>query len=260
MTGKGYILSLVPIGGFFLCWQLFAHFGFINIALFPPPTKIFTELAALFHQEIAGHSVLLTHLIVTLKRLFLAATEGIIVGIVVGTFMGLSQSVYRFFDPIITWVMPIPGIAMAPLFIVWMGFGDPTIITVGAIATFFPIAYNTSTGIRSVDNQLVRAAQIMGANKARVLAQVYLPWAAVYIFTGVKLGLARCWRTVIAVEFIAAANWGLGYMIWDAAEYLSAGVVYGGIILLAAIFTFIEKGLISPFEKMTIEKWGMVRI
>ena len=260
MKIKGYVSPLIPIGGFFICWEVLAHSGFINIALFPAPTKIFTELTALLHQEIAGHSVLLTHLIVTLKRLFLAATEGIIVGIVVGTFMGLSQWVYRFFDPIIAWVMPIPGIAMAPLFIVWMGFGDPTIITVGAIAAFFPIAYNTATGIRSIDNQLVRAAEIMGANKVTVLIQVYLPWAAVYIFTGVKLGLARCWRTVIAVEFIAAANWGLGYMIWDAAEYLSAGIVYGGIILLAGIFTFIEKGLIAPCERMTIEKWGMVRI
>ena len=260
MRGKGYISCLIPIGGFFVGWQLLAHFEFINIALFPAPTKIFTELAALFHQEIAGKSVLLSHLVVTLKRLFMAATEGIVIGIVVGTFMGLSQWVYRFFDPVITWVMPIPGIAMAPLFIVWMGFGDPTIITVGAIAAFFPIAYNTSTGIRSVDNQLVRAAQIMGASRLRILAQIYIPWAAVYIFTGIKLGLARCWRTVIAVEFIAAANWGLGYMIWDAAEYLSAGVVYGGIILLAATFTLLEKGLIVPFEKMTIEKWGMVRV
>jgi ABC-type nitrate/sulfonate/bicarbonate transport system permease component len=74
-----------------------------------------------------------------------------------------------------------------------------------------------------------------------------------------KLGLARCWRTVIAVEFIAAANWGLGYMVWAAAEYLNAGIVYGGIILLALTFTLIEKGLINQLENMTIEKWGMVR-
>jgi ABC-type nitrate/sulfonate/bicarbonate transport system permease component len=237
-----------------------AHYEVVNVALFPAPTKILAELATLFHQEIAGQSVLLGHLTVTLKRLFVAAIEGIAIGILLGTFMGLSQWVYRFLDPVITWIMPIPGIAMAPLFIVWMGFGDPTIITVGAIAAFFPIAYNTSTGIRSIDSQLVRAAQIMGARPLRVLAQVYIPWAAVYIFTGIKLGLARCWRTVIACEFIAAANWGLGYMIWDAAEYLNAGVVYGGIILMAAMFTVLEKGLIVPFERVTIERWGMVRV
>jgi len=259
MRGREYILSLIPIGGFFLCWQLLAHFGSINAALFPAPTKILEQLSTLLYQEVGGRSVLIGHLVATLTRLLLAAAEGMAAGVAMGIFIGLSQRAYRFFDPLITWVMPIPGIAMAPLFIVWMGFGNPTIITVGAIATFFPIAYNTSTGIRSIDNQLVRAAQIMGANRLAVLSQVYIPWAAVYLFTGVKLGLARCWRTVIAVEFIAAANWGLGYMIWDAAEYLRAGIVYGGIILLAVIFTIIEKGLIVPFERITIEKWGMVR-
>ena len=155
--------------------------------------------------------------------------------------------------------MPIPGIAMAPLFIIWLGFGDVTIVTLGAMAAFFPVAHNTSTGVRSIDRQLVRAAQIMGAKRISVLSQVYIPWSAVYLFTGLKLGLARCWRTVIAVEFVAAANWGLGYMIWDAAEYLNSSIVYGGIILLAITFTLIEKGFINFFERLTIVKWGMIR-
>ena len=259
MTLKRYLLPLIPIAGFFVCWQILAAFEVINTGLFSTPVKIVGDFADLFHQKSAGHSMLLSHLFITLKRLFTAALGGMVVGILIGVCMGLSQRIYRFLDPIITLIMPIPGIAMAPLFVIWMGFGDPTIITVGSIATFFPVAYNTATGVRSIDTQLVRAAAIMGAKQCTVLFNVYLPWAAVYIFTGVKLGLARCWRTVIAVEFIAAANWGLGYMIWDAAEYLRAGIVYGGIILLALIFTFIEKGLIIPFERITIEKWGMVR-
>jgi len=259
MNFRKYLLPLVPILGFFLCWQFLATFGLINTGLSSAPAKILRDLADLFNQKIAGHSVLLSHLLITLRRLFMAALGGMAVGILAGVFMGLSQRFYRFLDPIITLIMPIPGIAMAPLFIIWMGFGDPTIITVGAIAAFFPVAYNTSTGVRSIDTQLVRAAAIMGAKRFTILTNVYIPWSAVYIFTGIKLGLARCWRTVVAVEFIAAANWGLGYMIWDAAEYLRASVVYGGIILLALTFTSIEKGLIAPFERVTIEKWGMVR-
>ena len=259
MNGKRYLLSLIPISCFLFFWQVFAHFGLINTGLFPSPTRIFEDLTILFYRESGGHSILLIHLMVTLKRLFVAAVEGILAGILVGALMGCSQWVYRFLDPIIMLIMPIPGIAMAPLFIIWMGFGDPTIITVGAIATFFPVAYNTSTGVRSIDNQLLRSAKIMGVKELSLLTQVYLPWAAVFVFTGMKLGLARCWRTVIAVEFIAAANWGLGYMVWGAAEYLNAGIVYGGIILLALTFTLIEKGLINLFESMTIEKWGMVR-
>ena len=259
MNLKKYLLPLIPIVGFFIIWQFLAASGLINTGLFSSPGKILGDLQDLLNQETEGHSILMTHLVITLKRLFLATLVGMFAGTLIGLFMGLSQWIYRFFDPVITLIMPIPGIAMAPLFIIWMGFGDPTIITVGAIATFFPIAYNTSTGVRSIDPQLVRAAHIMGVRKFTILTNVYIPWAAVYIFTGIKLGFARCWRTVIAVEFIAAANWGLGYMIWDAAEYLRAGVVYGGIILIAFTFTFFEKGIIVPLEKMTIEKWGMVR-
>ena len=65
---------------------------------------------------------------------------------------------------------------------------------------------------------------------------------------------------MIAVEFIAAASWGLGFMIWDAAEYIRSGVVYGGILLLMLIYFTIEKGLIGLIEARTIRRWGMVRI
>jgi len=259
MRYKPYLYSTGIILAFFLCWEFLARLELINTGLFPPPLVILGDLNDLLKQQVLGQSVLLTHLTTTLKRLLLAATEGTLVGFVAGLCMGLSYRFYRFFDPIITVIMPIPGIAMAPLFIIWLGFGDVTIVTVGAIATFFPVAHNTSTGVRSVDKQLVRAAQIMGARRIKVLTQVYIPWSSVYLFTGIKLGLARCWRTVIAVEFIAAANWGFGYMIWDAAEYLNASVVYGGIVLLALTFTFLEKGLINSLEHLTVEKWGMLR-
>jgi ABC-type nitrate/sulfonate/bicarbonate transport system permease component len=189
----------------------------------------------------------------------MASLMGVILGILFGVLMGASKLVYRFLDPLITVLMPVPGIAMAPLFIVWLGFGNPTIVALGAIATFFPLAYNTATGVRSIDVQLVRAAEMMGASKASVILDVYLPWAAGYVLTGLKLGLARCWRTVIAVEFIAAANWGLGYMIWDAAEYLRAAVVYGGIGLLIILYVVVERGLIDILERQTVEKWGMVQ-
>jgi len=184
---------------------------------------------------------------------------GAAAGILIGILMGTSKWVSRLLDPLITVAMPIPGIALAPLFIIWFGFGDPTIIAVGTIAAFFPLAYNTAVGVRSIDLQLIRAARIMGLSKASLLYEVYLPWAAAYILTGVKLGLARCWRTVIAVEFIAAANWGLGYMIWDASEYLRTGIVYGGIALLMAIYLALEKLVIVPVENHTVKKWGMVK-
>lgn len=254
-----WVLPLFPVIAFLVGWQVLSNVNLINSALFPPPTKIVDELVALHLRELPTRSLLLSHIGATLRRALMASLMGIILGVLFGIAMGTSKWIYSFLDPLITVLMPIPGIAMAPLFIVWLGFGNPTIVALGAIATFFPLAYNTAAGVRSVDVQLVRAAEMMGAGKASVILGVYLPWAAGYVLTGLKLGLARCWRTVIAVEFIAAANWGLGYMIWDAAEYLRAAIVYGGIALLIVLYVVVERGLINLLEKSTVEKWGMIR-
>jgi len=154
--------------------------------------------------------------------------------------------------------MPIPGIALAPLFIIWFGFGDPTIVITGSLSTFFPVIYSTAAGVRSVDHQLIRAAQIMGTPTSQIPLKVHLPWSSAYILNGLKLGLARGWMTVIAVEFVAASNFGLGYMIWNASEYLRSDIVYGGIFLMILIFFMIEKLLIRNIEKHTIQRWGML--
>lgn len=250
---------LLPVVVFLAGWQLLSGASFINPSLFPPPTEIASELVNLYSNGLPTHSLLLVHVAATLNRLLIASLIGGLSGMLVGVFMGASRRLYRFLDPLITVLMPVPGIAMAPLFIVWLGFGNPTIVALGSIAAFFPLAYNTAAGVRSIDPQLVRAAQMMGASRATVLFDVYFPWSAGYVLLGIKLGLARCWRTIIAVEFIVAASWGLGYMIWDAAEYLRASVVYGGIFLLIVIYFVIERGLVNTFEKYTVERWGMVQ-
>lgn len=259
LAGLRWLLPVLPVAAFLICWQMLSSTNLINPSLFPAPTEILDELVALHVKELPTRSLLLSHIGATLRRTLLASLMGVFLGILVGAVMGASSMLYRFLDPLVTVLMPIPGIAMAPLFIVWLGFGNPTIIALGAIATFFPLSYNTAAGVRSVDRQLVRAAQMMGTDDIGVLLEVYLPWATGYLLTGLKLGLARCWRTVIAVEFIAAANWGLGYMIWDAAEYLRATVVYGGIALLIVIYFVVEKGIIGTLEANTVEKWGVLR-
>jgi len=258
MKARRFLLPLIPVASFLLAWELAARFGAINTALFPPPTAILRQLALMHTRQLPERSLLLTHIAASLQRVFIAAAIGTGLGVVGGLLMGASRWVHRLLEPIITVLMPIPGIAQAPLFIVWLGFGDPTIVTVGAIATFFPIAFNTSAGVRSIDPQLVRAAQIMGTSRPRILTSVYLPWSAGHLLAGLKLGWARCWRTVIAVEFVAAASWGLGYMIWDASEYIRTGVVYGGILLLMIVYFVIERTLFRTVERWTVERWGMI--
>lgn len=246
--------AIVLLGG----WEIAARTNLINPVLFPAPTATIARLFVILKSGLPVRSDLLAHIAATLKRLFFAFGIGASLGVLFGTLMGLSNAVHAFFNPFIAILMPIPGIALAPLFIIWFGFGDPTIIILGALSTFFPTVYSTSAGIRSVDKQVVRAALMMGTSRLQTILEVYIPWAAAYIFSGLKLGLARGWMTVIAVEFIAASNWGLGYMIWNATEYLQSDIVYGGILVMVIIFILIEKILIRNLEQKTIARWGMI--
>ena len=226
--------------------------------LFPAPSVIGRQFLDMLQEGGIIASPLLHHLLVSLYRLFLAVLIGTAAGVVVGVTTGFKPTLEAFTRPFISFFLPIPGIALAPLFLILLGFGNPTILTTGALAAFFPVAFNTTYGIRTVNNTLIHAAEIMGATKWQVLRHVYLPWSAIHIFTGFKLGVSRCWRTVIAVELIAAADWGLGYMVMESVEYLQMSTVYVGIILMACVFLVIEKGLIGFFENRTIHKWGIM--
>ncbi len=253
------LYPLIPVSLFLLFWEFFAKIGVINQALLSCPSQILSEMwNLLIAKKIGDCPILLLHIYSSLYRLVIAFSVSTILAVSLGILMGTNKYIYRFFDPIITLLMPIPGIAWAPILMLWLGFGDPTIITVGAIAAFFPIVHNTCYGVRSIEKEIVWSAELLGVNKPTLLFKVCLPWATPYLLTGFKLGLARGWRTLIAVEMIAASLWGLGFMIFDARDYLRPSIIYGGIIILALIYLLLEKGLLRWIEKKTIEKWGIL--
>lgn len=257
---RSILFFLTSIAFLLTGWEIVATLEIINPALVSRPSEIFPLLYELIMPEtrsFIGHSIFLD-IFTSLYRLLCAFIIAVVSGVVLGMLMGRNKFVYRFLDPLITVLMPIPGIAWAPIFMLWLGFGDPTIITVGALAAFFPIVYNTAAGVRSVEKKLIWSARSMGADEKTIFLKVSLPWSAAYIFTGIKLALARGWRTIIAVEMIAASLFGLGFMIFDARDYLRPSIIYGGIIVLAITYFLIEN-VIKLIERRTIEKWGMVR-
>ena len=253
------IYFFISIGIILVAWEAFSRLNILSPSLISRPSEIFTVLYDLLSKTApSGMPLLLAHIYSSLYRLLYAYLIALAVGIGLGILMGQNDKVYWFFEPLITLALSIPGIAWAPIFMVWLGFGDPTILTVGVLAAFFPIVYNTAAGVRSIKKELIWAAQSMGADEKTIFFKVLLPASLGYIFTGIKLGLARGWRTIIAVEMIAGTLWGLGFMIYDAREYLRPSIIYAGIIVLAVTY-FVIEGLIKLLEKRTIEKWGMVR-
>jgi len=232
-------LFLLPIAAFILWWQSQGGVLF-------PPLRAITE--SLVNSGVIGHVA------ASLWRAAAGAAIGISLGLLIGLLSGASRAVRAILRPPLAFFMPIPGIALAPLFILWLGFGWSTLVAVGALAAFFPVVVSVSEGVSSLDPSLMRASMTLGVPKWRV----YVPAAMVHLLSGLKLAWARAWRTVIACEFVAAASTGLGFMIWDASEYLRMSTVYGGILLLMVVFMLSDWGL-RAVEKRTVVKWGMVR-
>ncbi len=237
---------------FLVAWELLSGAGIVNPALFSSPSRI---LGVLFGVGLTSQGALVKHTAASLMRLFASLPIAFVVAVALGIAMGKLKWLYDSLDPIITSLMPIPGIAWAPLFIMWVGLGDANIIMVGALAAFFPIVQNISAGIRAIDKNLVDSARIMGAGEIKMASLAFFA-SLPYLLTGLKLAIARSWRTIIAVEMIAASRSGLGYFILDASDMLHMGDVYAGIVILAICY-FVMESIVISAERMTIERWGV---
>lgn len=280
---KSVIYTVSSILIFLTIWEILCITGALKEPQIFRPTDIFEQLWILLTTNSKAFGNLGLHLLASLTRMLLAFLIATILGLSIGLLMGWSKRVYEFLDPIITFLMPIPGIAWAPLILVWIGFeplfsrwgwisssgwwwdyglGNPVLIIIGVIAGIFPIIQNISIATRATDKKLIWAARTMGATEQMVFRKVLFPNSLPFLFTGLKLGLARCWRTIIATEFLSAAAVGLGWFVIGLSKTLETRetklYVYAGIFVLSIVFYLIELG-IKQIERQTIEKWGMVR-
>jgi len=176
----------------------------------------------------------------------------------IGILMGGSRRAEDILLPLVSIGAPIPGLAYAPLFLLWFGPGNVSAIALVAFVSTFPIIYNSWTGVKAVKDIWVRSAQAMGANDRRLFRHVILPGALPYVMTGLRLGLAQSWRILVGIEMLAAVSWGLGWLIFGAQEFLNTDVMLAGIVVIALIGLTLEKLVFERLEEFTVVRWGML--
>jgi len=236
-----------------VAWQLFAMYGPMPPQLFPSVDKIVASFVRL-----VGNGVLAVNALTTLIRLVVGFGLGAIVGVVLGVLMGRSRWAEDLLVPLVSVGNPIPGLAYAPLFVIWFGLGDvPCVLLVG-FATAFPVAVNTWTGVRAVKEIWIRAAIGMGAAERQLFRKVVLPGSLPYMLTGLRLGLARAWRVLVAVEMLTSVRQGLGWMIFGAREFLNTDVMLAGIAVIGIVGLALEKVVFERLEQYTVVRWGMM--
>jgi NitT/TauT family transport system permease protein/taurine transport system permease protein len=232
----------------------------IVVPLFNVNPRIFPSVGAV--AEAAGATIadgsLIRHIGASMLRVGLGTILGVLVAVPLGIAMGVSPIVSSFLTPLFRFFSVLAGIAWIPIATLWFGYGFGAIIFVIFNAVFFVVAYNTLLGVSTIPMTIRNAAASLGAGRWALLTEVLLPGALPNIVTGVRTGLGFAWRGLIAAEMIAT-NVGLGYMLFVARDFYRTEVIVLGMIVIGVLWLLIDRLLLAPLERATIERWGLVR-
>jgi ABC-type nitrate/sulfonate/bicarbonate transport system permease component len=232
------LISWATVGIILLSWYLATERGLVSGFVLPSPAILWAEFRLLVVKGYAGKS-LTEHVLTSLFRTFTGLGLGIAVGVPIGLLMGFSRIAYAILGPIFSFLRPIPPIAFIPLMILYFGIGEFSKVALIFLAALYYVVLNTSAGVRTVPQDLVRAGQNMGLTQVQLFSKIVF-WAALpHIMTGVKTATAISWAIVVAAELIAAQA-GLGFMVMDATTFFRVPNVYIGIIIIGLIGVTLE--------------------
>lgn len=245
--------EIVPFAVGILLWQALSSADIWPRVLFPSPLEVANAFVA---DTLSG--VLLSNLWVSMKSLLLGFVISCVIAIPLGYLMGLSKITRNFFDPLVNLLQAIPGLAWIPFAILWFGLGQGAVLFIIVMSIFFPVLHNLLTGIRMVQPVLIEAVQTLGAGRAAVVRHVIFPATLPNLMTGIRLGIAFGFRSLVGGEMIASTD-GLGYAIFNAQQYFQSARIVVGMLTIGIVWLAMDRLILRPIEVRTTMRWGLIR-
>jgi NitT/TauT family transport system permease protein len=212
---------------FFVAWELIVDLMHVRPVILPSPSEVFVSIWT--HRAYLMMHTWPTFLAVGGGFLF-AAIAGVLIAIGIAYSKWVSEVTY----PFLVAAQVLPKIALAPLFLIWFGFGLTPKIVIAALIAFFPIVINTARGLQSVDVELMQYMKSLGASWHEVFFKISLPWALPYMFASFKIAMTLAVVGAVVGEFVASDR-GLGYVISYANISLDTELMFAGIFVLSAL-------------------------
>lgn len=217
----------------------------------PPPSAVFDS----FRDD---HALLLRNARVTLGEVLLGFGFALVAGILVGIAIDASRILERAIYPLIIASQTIPMVALAPLLLIWFGYGLTPKVIVTALVCFFPIAVNTVDGLRAADREMLALLRSMGANAWQRFRLVKIPAALPSLFTGARIAIAFSVIGAVFGELVGSSE-GLGYLMQRSAAQFQTARVFAAIVILSAmgvglfaIVTLLER-LVLPWRRLVTD-------
>lgn len=226
-----------------LWWIIVVAFG-VSKDFLPTPYEVVRRILVLSYEPL-GAGTLWWHAWSSIVRLASGFLAAVAIGVPLGLSMALVRPINYMVRPLFELFRYVPPIAWAPFAIFWFGAGNNAQAYVIFTAAFPPVLINAYRGVQLIDTRLIDAARTLGARSLTILAEVALPGALPYVMTGLRIGLAGGWMALIAAEIVASTGSrdGLGYLILQGQQSLSADLTIGAMVMIGLIGAVIDLGL-----------------
>ena len=224
---------------FFFLWELLVDSLEIPHYILPPPSRIMTVM-------VLKGGLLFQHALVTLLEVIAGFSIALVVGIGLALLIFYSPIMKRALYPLVIASQTVPVFAIAPLLIVWFGYGMSSKVVMAAIIVFFPIVVNTVDGLKAVDEDTVNMMRVMKATPFQILLKIRVPQALPFIFSGAKIGVAVSLIGAIIGEWVGGKE-GLGYLMIHANAQLQIDLIFAAILWLSVLGVSLF-GLVSLLE------------
>ena len=245
------LTPFVGFGALILIWILITTVFDIPDYLLPSPIGVARRASVEWR-------ILLTQTSYTLIEIVAGFLGGILIGIPMAFAVVLSRPVERIVLPIVVASQAIPKVAIAPILVIWLGFGLFPKIVISFLIAFFPILVSTITGLKSVETEMIDLVRSMGASTAKIMLRVRLPSALPQIFSGLKVAIAMAVVGAIVGEFVGADR-GLGYLLLTATGALDGTLLWAALVVLIALGILLFQ-IVARIERVAIRWHVSVRI
>ncbi|MFD4262612.1 ABC transporter permease [Streptomyces sp. NPDC058534] len=211
----------------FAAWWVIAAAELVEPYLVPSPGATFDVLTG-------KADYMWQHTWVTTYETLLGFLIAVVVGVFAAVVMVYSTTVEKTLYPILLFAQVVPKIAIAPLFVVWLGFGITPKVLIAVLIAFFPVVISMVTGLKAVDPEMLQLSSTMGANPWQTFVKIRMPASLPHLFSGLKVAVTLAVTGAVVGEFVGA-NEGLGYVILQANGNLDTPMLFAGLLVMSLI-------------------------
>jgi NitT/TauT family transport system permease protein len=230
--------TIASLIGAILVWEVLVKVLAIPEYILPAPSKVLVDLAR-------NYAILLPASFYTLQPMVLGFLTAVVLGVLLALLVVYSKAFEAVFYPLLVVLQIIPKIAVAPLFIIWVGYGLPSKVLLVFLLSFFPIVVNSIVAFKSIETDIYDLAKTYRASRLKIFWRVELPSAMPSLFAGFKVAAAA-----VVAEFVASDN-GLGYLLLNYNGNMNTSMTFA-VILVLSILGLILYGVVELIERWAI--------